>query len=154
MQGSRDSRLTPLGQVQAARQGAILRRLGMVAPAFVSPRGRARRSALLAGLAAEPNPDLAEIGMGTWEGRVLPEAGAPGVLWKFQAPNGEAQQALIARLRRVLSWPRPAILVTHGVVVIGLRALAAGLPPDAWDRLDDPQGVVHRLDGSGETLIR
>jgi probable phosphoglycerate mutase len=151
MQGRRDSPLTALGQVQAARQGAALRRAGVAAPAFVSPRGRARRSAALAGLDARVDPDLAEIGMGSWEGTVPPRA--PGVLWKLDAPGGERQGELVERLERVLARPGPAILITHGVVAIGLRALAAGLGPDDWDRLDDPQGVVHRIDGAGETLL-
>lgn len=153
MQGGRDSALTPLGRVQAARQGAILRRAGVAAPAWTSPRGRARATAALAGLEARIDPDLAEISMGAWEGEVRPAGPAPGVLWKFGAPGGERQAALIARLRRVLARPGPAILVTHGVVVIGLRALARGLPPEAWDRLTDPQGTVLRLDGRGETAL-
>ena len=52
MQGRLDSPLTPLGQVQAARQGAILRANGVAFPARTSPRGRARTTAALAGLAS------------------------------------------------------------------------------------------------------
>ncbi|PWJ12115.1 histidine phosphatase family protein [Jannaschia seohaensis] len=153
MQGQRDSPLTALGRVQAARQGALLRRAGVAVPAFVSPLGRARRSAALAGLRATVDPDLSEIAMGAGEGLPRPPEARPGVLWKFACPGAESQDALIARLSRVLARPRPAILITHGVLVIGLRAMARGLPPEAWDTLDDPQGVVFVLDGQGERRL-
>ncbi|WP_167767167.1 histidine phosphatase family protein [Jannaschia formosa] len=154
MQGLRDSALTALGRVQAARQGAILRRAGVAAPAFSSPLGRARRSAALAGLHAAVDPDLAEIGMGAGVGLPRPAQAPPGVLWKFDCPGAESQAALIARLDRLRARRGPAVLVTHGVVVIGLRAMARGLPPEAWDRLDDPQGVVIVLDDGGERILR
>jgi probable phosphoglycerate mutase len=143
LQGGRDSALTALGRVQSARQGALLRAAGVSAPARVSPRGRARRSAALAGLMAEPDPDLAELALGDWEGTVRPAR--PGVTWKFDAPGGETAEAFAARLARVLARPGPLVVVTHGVVVIGLRAMVLGLALRDWDRLDDPQGVVHVL---------
>lgn len=156
MQGSLDSPLTPKGRVQAARQGAILRGLGIDARAFVSPRGRARSTAALAGLHVDLDERLAEMSMGTWEGRVRPGgAGASGVLWKFAAPGGETQAALIDRLRAFnATLPAESVVVTHGVVCIALRAMAAGLAPTQWDLRDDPQGVVWRIAETGETLLR
>ena len=156
MQGRLDSPLTALGQVQAARQGALLRAHGVTAPALCSPRGRARATAALAGLLPRVDDDLAEISMGQWEGQdgsVVPVA--PGVTWKFSAPGGETQADLIARLTGVLArLSGPTIIVTHGVVCIGLRALLRGLDPLDWDRLDDPQGVIHLLEGGEERIFR
>ncbi|WP_371154281.1 histidine phosphatase family protein [Jannaschia sp. 2305UL9-9] len=156
MQGRLDSDLTPLGQVQAAHQGALLRGLGTGFAARVSPRGRARRTAALAGLRPIVDDDLAEVSMGTWEGRIRPGgAGQSGVLWKFAAPNGESQAELIERLHRVLSTCHgPTVLITHGVLCIGLRALLTGLAPDEWDSLDDPQGVLHVIEGGQERILR
>lgn len=155
MQGALDSALTPLGRVQAARQGAILRRLGVIAPAFVSPRGRARRTAALSGLSAQIDADLAEISMGAWEGHLRPTEATDGVLWKFAAPGGESQSELVARLDHLLGrLPRPCVLVTHGVVSIGLRAMLTDRPPCQWDELSDPQGVVHWVENGRDRVVR
>ena len=157
MQGRRDSPLTARGEAQARRIGQIAAAERLAAlPCLCSPAGRAMRTARLAGLAPQPTPDLAEVGMGAWEGRLRAEiTEVPGVEWKFAAPGGEGEAAFRARLDRVLAAaPRPAVLVTHGMVLIGLRMAARGLGPDAWDALDDPQGVVFRLDGAGETVLR
>jgi probable phosphoglycerate mutase len=156
-QGSLDSPLTSLGRVQAARQGAILRTLGRDGgPVLCSPLGRARATAALAGLRARPEPRLREIGMGGWEGRTLAEINPPpGVTWKFEAPGGEGLPAFVARLDAVLAeMPGGAVLITHGVVAIALRARLLGLPVAAWDDLTDPQGVVFRVGSHDETLLR
>lgn len=155
MQGSLDSPLTPLGRVQAARQGAILRAHGLDAPSFVSPKPRAHTTAALAGLQPTIDPDLAEISMGRWQGLIRPAGSdATGVLWKFSAPDCESQTSLISRLKGFLSrCTGPTIIVTHGVVSIGLRALLTGADPNQWDHFDDPQGVVHRVVDGEETLF-
>lgn len=154
MQGRLDSALTALGRVQAARQGAILR--GQPAmPTLCSPLGRARLTAAMAGLDAQPEPRLAEIEMGKWQGLRREEVTlASGILWKFAAPDGEGIADLQDRLNSLLSdLAGPTILVTHGVISIALRAMLRGLPSAAWDDLDDPQGVVHRVEAGRETLL-
>ncbi|WP_299817216.1 histidine phosphatase family protein [uncultured Jannaschia sp.] len=154
LQGGRDSELTALGRIQAARQGAILRAYGVVGlPAFASPARRARMSAMLAGLAATSKVAVSEIGLGEWEGRSLAEiAPPPGVTWKFAAPGGETRGALLARLAGFLrTLDGPTIVVTHGVVSIGLRAMLLGASD--WDMLTDPQGVVHRVAEGRETIL-
>ena len=150
LQGARDAPLTALGRVQAARQGAILRARGVSCPVYVSPQGRARHSAALAGLDASVETALREVAMGSWEGRRLSDVPAgPGVTWKFAAPGGEDRAAFEGRLRGVLaSLRRPSVLVTHGVVSIGLRALLT--ERDDWDAMADPQGVVHEIAGGVE----
>jgi broad specificity phosphatase PhoE len=47
----------------------------------------------------------------------------------------------------------PAILVTHGVVLVALRAALAGRGPEAWDALDDPQGVVLVVQDGRERVL-
>ncbi|WGH78247.1 histidine phosphatase family protein [Jannaschia ovalis] len=154
LQGTLDSRLTPLGRVQAARQGAILRAHGIAAPVFVSPRGRARATAALAGLSGRIEPRLAEIGLGDWQGLLMAELPAgSGVDWKFAAPGGESRAALEARVASLLEdLPARAILVTHGVLGMALRARLLGGAD--WDALAEPQGVViHTRDGV-ERILR
>jgi probable phosphoglycerate mutase len=155
LQGGLDSALTSLGRLQAARQGAILREAGLLdRPAFCSPQPRARITAALAGLRPTVEPRLREVALGAWEGRTLSEIAAPsGLAWKFDAPGGEGLPAFEARLRSVLAaLPPRAIVVTHGVVAIGLRGLLLGIAPARWDRLTDPQGVVYDLALGHETI--
>ena len=153
LQGGRDSALTARGRVQAARQGAILRAHGVTAPARVSPQGRARDTARLAGLDARVEPALRELAMGAWEGRRLAEvAPPPGLTWKFAAPGGEDRATLTARAAALLSaLDGPAVLVTHGVTGTVLRALATGR--DDLDATTDPQGVVHHIVGGRERVL-
>lgn len=156
LQGSLDAPLTQRGRVQAARQGAILRRLRASGPVLCSPQGRARATAALAGLPTPRiEPRLRELGLGAWEGWTLEEVGGgSGVTWKFGAPGGEGAGPFKARLRSLLAdLPPAAILVTHGVVTIGLRALVEGVPFARWDRLDDPQGVILSLGSNGARVV-
>lgn len=156
LQGRLDSALTPLGQVQAARQGAILRRLGVTAPVLVSPLGRARATAALAGLSADVDDRLAEIDMGRRQGRTRQEMDQPpGPGWRFDSPDGETRAALTRRVDGLLGDLRkPAILVTHGVTGIALRAVLTGRDLSDWDWMTDPQGVVHRIEAGEETVLR
>jgi broad specificity phosphatase PhoE len=155
-QGRRDSALTPLGRIQAARQGAILRAAGITVASRCSPLGRARTSAALAGLDVSIDARLAEIGMGAWEGTLAPSgATAAGIRWKFDAPGGEGLTSVQDRIEALLSdISGPTVLVTHGVIAVLLRARLLRLGPEEWDRLDDPQGVIHRIENGCETLLR
>ncbi|MBM2576856.1 histidine phosphatase family protein [Jannaschia sp. Os4] len=156
MQGRRDSPLTPRGEAQARALGGILVAHGLSGlPCLASPAGRATRTAALAGLAATVLEDLSEIGMGRWEGRLRSDLTASdGVRWKLDAPGGEGR-AFAGRVARLaVALPRPALVVTHGMVLIGLRAALRGQGPEAWDGLDDPQGVVFRADEGGEAVLR
>ncbi|SDZ37264.1 probable phosphoglycerate mutase [Jannaschia faecimaris] len=157
LQGTLNSPLTALGQVQAARQGAILRRIvSLRCNVQISPQGRARQTAALAGLTGRMKEGLREIGLGDWEGRLISELEPPpGVLWKFTAPGGEDAASAEARVAHFLAeLTGPTIVVTHGVTSILLRARTLGTPRSGWDAMDDPQGVVHWIENGRETLLR
>ncbi len=156
LQGRLDSPLTPLGRVQAARQGAILRALRVVLPSFVSPAGRARASAALAGLDARVDPRLAEIDLGSWQGRTRAEiAAAEGPGQRFDSPDGESRAALTRRVADLLdALPTSVMLFSHGVTGIALRAVMTGREIGDWEFMDDPQGVVIRIADGEETILR
>ena len=156
MQGGRDSALTARGRAQAERLGVLAATHGLTPlPAFASPLRRAAETAALAGLSAVPMDDLAELGMGAWEGRLRADlTDAAGVTWKLAAPGGEGAAAFETRIARVLrALPRPAVVVTHGMVLIALRARLRGLDRAAWDALDDRQGVIYRVADGRETVL-
>jgi len=160
-QGARDSRLTRLGRAQAASMAAVLRDLG-VAPgshaALTSPQGRARETARLAldplGIKAGEDRRLVEIGMGGWTGLTRAEIDGrwPGPpreeLLDFYArcPGGEPLRDLAQRAGAVLArLERPTVIVTHGITLRVLCALALGLPAEEGGRLETRQGCVHRI---------
>jgi glucosyl-3-phosphoglycerate phosphatase len=160
-QGARDSRLTELGRAQAAGMGAVLRDL-VIAPgthaALTSPQGRARETAQIAldrsGIQAGEDARLVEIGMGAWTGLTRGEIderwpGVPGEgLLEFYArcPGGEPLEEVAERAGRVLSGlDRPTVIVTHGITLRVLCALALGLGPKEGGHLDTRQGCVHRI---------
>ncbi len=169
MQGARDSALTPLGQAQCAAMGALLASLG-VGPsthaALVSPQGRAAASARLAlaplGFLPRADPRLAEVQVGAWTGLLLTDiaAGWPGspgeTLLAFYArcPDGEPLAELSARVGALVRDLRgPTVLVSHGVTLRVLSALALGLPLEAANGLPCPQGSLVRIrDGRREVL--
>ncbi len=167
MQGWRDSSLTALGRAQAARQGDILRGLGVGGwPWFSSPQGRAMTTARIAlGDAAGPiTPDgrLREIGLGDWTGalRETIRAGAPHLFangdlgWYDHAPGGEGLTALAARAQAFLDdLDGPVVVVTHGITSRVMRALALGMAVRDFDKLPGGQGVVHHIrDGRARVI--
>jgi broad specificity phosphatase PhoE len=135
-----DVLLTRQGERQARALGPLL---AEVCPAtvFVSPRGRAQRTAELAGLAEtctiEITDDLAEWAYGEYEGVTTAEIRKtrPGwTIWTGDPPGGETAAEVGARADRMLVRIRTA-LETGPVVTVGhghfSRVLAArwlGLP--------------------------
>ena len=163
MQGSRDSPLTDLGQAQAARQGAILGRIGLPCGTEfrVSPLGRTQQTArhALAGLTEGFATDdrLRELSVGQCEGLTHPEIEDrfPGLIdpgkpleWYFQCPGGESMASIRARVAELLgAVTGPTVLVTHGITS---RFLRAALLDADWRDLGAPdggQGVVYELRG-------
>lgn len=159
LQGHLDSPLTDRGQRQARAQGEILRR---VLPAEVtvlsSPAGRSWQTAeiALAGLGLVPvaEPDLREVHLGRWQGRLVRALRAErGLgpqddphLWKFGAPGGERLEAVTARLLRLRGrLEGPCVLFTHGLTSRVLRCLVLGRPLEELSRLPGGQGVVHHV---------
>ena len=160
-QGARDSRLTDLGRAQAESMGAVLRELGVrpgAHAALTSPQARAWDTARIAlgplDIEAFEDPRLVEIGMGDWTGLTRGEIdrrwpGPPDeALFDFygRCPGGEALSDLARRAEAVLAaLERPTIIVTHGITLRVLCALALGLPAGVGGRLPTRQGAVHRI---------
>ncbi len=138
--GVTDIPLTTTGEKQA-RALALL--LAGVCPAtvFTSPRGRAVRTAELAGLgdlcSIEVLDDLAEWEYGEYEGVTTPEIRKtrPGwTIWTGDPPGGETAAQVGARADRVLERVHtalatgPVVTVGHGHFSRVLTARWLGLP--------------------------
>ena len=117
------------------------------APCLASPLLRAMETARHLGLAPQPEPRLAEMDWGEWEGRRLAdlraELGAEMARNEargldFRPPGGESPRDVQARLAPLLGEVRQdAILVTHKGVLRALYAMATG-----WTMQADP---AHKL---------
>jgi broad specificity phosphatase PhoE len=137
--GRTDLPLTPEGERQAGRVGALLagRHFALV---LTSPLERARATCRLAGLGegARVVADLAEWDYGAAEGRTSAEIAAerPGwTLWRDGPPGGETLEALGRRADRVIAEALGAAgevaIFAHGHVLRVLAARWLGLEPAA-----------------------
>lgn len=156
LQGQRDIALdAPLCEQDAETLQSNLAKLKGRSFAWVvtSPLQRARQTAALHGFVeAEPDPDLAEIAFGAWEGRTWDdlEFKYPGV-WQ-NAPHtlelGESFEAFNARIQRfcerVLTTRGPVLAFGHGAWLGGLQRQLDGGPET---------GLSRQLLGNG-TLVR
>ncbi|WP_374303794.1 histidine phosphatase family protein [Paracoccus sp. (in: a-proteobacteria)] len=151
LQGRLDSPLTQLGRAQATALRPLVG--GVRAARLCSPLGRAVETAqILFGRDFDTDPRLAEIDVGAFTGRLLAElrrdipeafAGRPHE-WYDRAPSGEGLPGLQARLSAVLAdLPGPAILVTHGMALAMLCALATGKPLADVHPACQTQGALH-----------
>ena len=149
---SRDGRHTSVTDLELTdrgeRQGAALRerlRGQRFDRVVSSPLGRARRTAVLAGYAAEDveiDDDLHEWRYGDYEGITTPQIRetVPGwTVWTHPVPGGETGQQVAARCDRVIARRRSqgglTLLVAHGHL---LRVLAA-----RW--VNEPYGFGRHL---------
>ncbi|MFC6238472.1 histidine phosphatase family protein [Longivirga aurantiaca] len=137
--GRTDVPLTPEGE-EAARAAAA--RIAAFAPGLVltSPLLRARRTAELAGLSAEVEPDLLEWDYGVYEGRttqgIKDDLGDPAwSVWTTLDGLGEPVDDVGARAARVLTRCQPVVesgedvvLVAHAHLLRILTAVHLGLP--------------------------
>lgn len=125
---------------------------------LASPLLRACETALLLGVAAEPEPALIEMDYGDWEGRTLAEVRAEdpdGAAANeargldFRPPGGESPRDVQARLvslgQRLQADGRDTAAVTHKGVIRAALALATG-----WDMTGKPP---RRLDWSATHLF-
>ena len=166
-QGHVDSPLTALGREQACRVGDTLAGLRIPPETLIvsSPLGRALQTARLVALSAGIDseilldPDLMEIGMGSWEGLTeveiaerWPNRQVPSTRegMSFHSPDGESLDELASRVDRVLhriaGKPQSThILVSHGITGRVLRARYLGLDPTAAFDLEAPQDSFYRL---------
>ncbi|MBM3675342.1 MAG: histidine phosphatase family protein [Actinobacteria bacterium] len=140
--GRTDVPLTPEGQQQAAALVKALDRQ-RYARVLVSPLGRARETARLAGFAdATIDDDLLEWDYGEYEGLTIAEIREhdPGwTIWTGSVPGGESVGDVAARARRVLARTSDAdgrvLCFAHGHVLRVLTACCLGLPPEAGAQL-------------------
>jgi probable phosphoglycerate mutase len=124
--GRTDIPLTAAGRQQALLAG---RGLGSFALALTSPLTRARETAEIAGLTAEPDDDLMEWDYGDVEGITtdeMRERVPDWDIWRDGCPGGETIEQVAERADRViaraLAADGDAVLVAHGHL---LRVLAA-----------------------------
>ncbi len=139
--GRTDLPLTDAGREQARAAGRRLagKRFALV---LSSPLRRAWDTAELAGLTAEPEPDLMEWDYGDYEGRrtVDVREERPGwEIWRDGVPGGETLEQLGARADRVIDrlcgTEGDAAVVAHGhfLRVLGARWIELG--PEGGGRL-------------------
>ena len=166
--GYKDTPLTPLGLEQAAQVGRILKRELGQAPfcQFISsPLARAVATMEIArqamGLPADgfaTDNRLKEINLGVWDQLTEEEARALSPIlfeqrgndkWHVRVPGGENYAEVAARIS---DWVRElksdTIAISHGATTRILRGLLAGLDWRDMSALDEPQGVVFRVNGS------
>jgi probable phosphoglycerate mutase len=165
--GDKDTPLTPNGLAQAAAIGDILKReMGAAQQLdFVSsPLARARTTMEIvrqtlglprAGYRIDPR--LKEIDLGRWdqltgdEARALdPEfyARRDADKWNIRVPDGENYADVAARAQSwIAELKADTFAVSHGAFTRILRGLFAGLDAQHMSALDEPQGVVFRVQG-------
>ena len=172
MQGHLNAPLTELGVEQAVTQRNIMAEQDLSGFCVLSsPSGRAVETAAIAlgPLVTEitTDPDLREVGVGEWTGRLRAElidptewqVTADGVLELYDmAPGGEGLAGLEARCAGFLArLEGPHVLVTHGITSRMIRALALGHGPNVTlamlSEMPGGQGVVYHVkDGRQKRL--
>jgi broad specificity phosphatase PhoE len=149
--GRTDIPLTAVGREQALLAG---RRLDgrEWALALTSPLERARETARLAGLEAEPMDELMEWDYGEAEGRTTAELREqrPGWdIWRDGPPGGEAVEQVGARadrvIERALAVEGDVVVFAHGHLLRVLAARWVGLPADG--------GRLFKLDTASVSLL-
>lgn len=140
--GRSDIPLTADGERDAAALAARLERpFGLV---LTSPLQRAARTAELAGLAAQPDPDLVEWDYGPEEGRTTAQARETRPGWSVWHDEGlgetleqlaDRQRRVLERVRPVLDEGRDACLIGHGHALRVLAACWLGLAPGVGQQL-------------------
>jgi probable phosphoglycerate mutase len=160
--GRTDVPLSPEGEAQARGLAGVVSRWH---PRLVltSPLLRARRTAELAGLSPQVDPDLAEWDYGVYEGRTTAEirAGDPG--WSVWAsPPGLAESLgdvadragrVLARCGPVLAAGDDVVLVAHAHLLRVLTATWLGLPPRGGSSLVLGPGGTGVLGHERETPV-
>ncbi len=166
--GKKNTPLTPRGREQAHEIGLVLKRELGAAPAIAmvaSPLQRARTTMEIAreaaGLPREgftTDPRIQEIDLGRWDQLTDDEARAldPAYYdrrmadkWSVPALGGENYEQVATRL---IGWiadlKTDSFAVSHGAATRILRGLFLGLDAAHMSALDEPQGVVFRVQGS------
>lgn len=164
MQGWLNSPLTPKGEADAARQGAILRSLDLRGFLFwSSPSGRAIQTAGIAcGAIAETihtDLRLREIGVGDWAGALradlpMPDGPDPELQQYEMAPGGEGFEAVSLRVAEFLAGlTGPAVLITHGITSRAIRNKVVGPQALSNPSVHGGQGCVYHLKDGVQNLL-
>jgi len=134
--GNTDVPLTDKGEKGAKAVGPVLAGQSF-ALVLSSPLSRASRTAELAGLKPEHDPDLCEWDYGEYEGRTTPEIReeVPGwTVWRNGCPGGEIAGEVGARVDRAIERIREVdgdvAVFAHGHVLRVLAARWLGEPPE------------------------
>jgi broad specificity phosphatase PhoE len=166
--GKRDTPLTGLGREQAHEIGQVLKReLGAepVIACIASPLERARTTMEIARNVLElpatgyiTDPRIQEIDLGRWDQLTDAEARAldpayydrrAGDKWNVPALGGEDYEDVAGRL---IAWlgdlKADTFAVSHGAATRILRGLFLGLDAAQMSALNEPQGVVFRVQGA------
>jgi broad specificity phosphatase PhoE len=166
--GKKDTPLTPLGREQAREIGLVLKRELGIRPTIscvASPLQRARTTMEIArGVLELPadgyatDPRIQEIDLGQWDQLTQDEARAidPAYYdrraadkWNVPALGGEDYEDVAARLTAwIASLKTDTFAVSHGAATRILRGLFLGLDAARMSALDEPQGVVFRVQGA------
>ena len=171
--GRRDTPLTDRGREQARAVGEILNRDVGMRPAlnFVSsPLNRARSTMEIVretlglpqnGYATDTR--IEEIDLGLWDHLTSAEARAldPALFdaraadkWDVAVPGGENYEQVAARAAQwAESLAADTFAVSHGALTRILRGLFLGLDWQGMSDLDEPQGVVFRVQGGTVTRL-
>ena len=143
--GRTDIPLTPAGEAMAVELKPRLDRPW--AAVLASPLQRAWRTAELAGLSPQAEPDLMEWDYGPAEGKTTHQMSAsqPWRVWD-DVPLGETVDDVAVRVRRVLTRlpvEGDSCLVAHGHVLRILTAVYLGLDPRAAKHFVlEPAGIA------------
>ncbi|MBS0281111.1 MAG: histidine phosphatase family protein [Proteobacteria bacterium] len=171
--GRRDTPLTDTGRIQARAVGETLeRQVGMRPPlAFISsPLRRAcltmeivRETLGLPGHGYATDARIEEINLGRWDELTDAEARAldPALFdarradkWHIHVPGGENYAEVAVRATHwAESLTQDTFAVSHGALTRILRGLFQGLTWQGMSDLDEPQGVVYRVQGGTVTRL-